>query len=297
MLPSSTPIRSVAAAGATIIIAGGGFTAAQAATDSGAADGGSASTAALPAPHLGPTAAQISAAARDLGVSATALRAAIQSARTAPRSGTRPDRGDHAAALARELGVKTADVRKILEADRPARSGDGSRPDRRPDHSDLIAALAKGLDVSEAKVRAAVNALATEHRAEHEAREDAFYGAIARTLEVDADDVEKAFADAGIHAGGPGGHAHGGPGGHAHGGPGGHGHGGTGAGETPLTGTTADRVRRAAVPRVSGTVVRVETDRGGVYEAHIRKSDGTDVEVNVNRDFEVTAVEEHPGRP
>ncbi|CAA9474982.1 MAG: hypothetical protein AVDCRST_MAG65-1055, partial [uncultured Solirubrobacteraceae bacterium] len=43
MLPSSTPIRSVAAAGATIIIAGGGFTAAQAATDSGDADGGSAS--------------------------------------------------------------------------------------------------------------------------------------------------------------------------------------------------------------------------------------------------------------
>ena len=39
----------------------------------------------------------------------------------------------------------------------------------------------------------------------------------------------------------------------------------------------------------------VETDEGGVYEAHIRKSDGTEVEVKVDKAFNVTAVDEHEG--
>jgi uncharacterized membrane protein YkoI len=69
------------------------------------------------------------------------------------------------------------------------------------------------------------------------------------------------------------------------------------AGETALTGSTADKVKAAALARVDGTVLRVETDAGGVYEAHIRKADGTEVEVKVNRDFEVTAVEAHRGGP
>src|SRR6478672_12376769 len=44
-------------------------------------------------------------------------------------------------------------------------------------------------------------------------------------------------------------------------------HGG-GNGETPLTGTTADQVRAAALAKVPGaTVDRIETDNGGVYEA------------------------------
>jgi hypothetical protein len=33
-----------------------------------------------------------------------------------------------------------------------------------------------------------------------------------------------------------------------------------GSGETPLTGTTKDKVQEAALARVSGTVLRVETD-------------------------------------
>lgn len=40
-------------------------------------------------------------------------------------------------------------------------------------------------------------------------------------------------------------------------------------------------------------MLRVETDRRGIYEAHIRKADGTEVEVAVNRQFKVTAVEAH----
>ena len=100
MLPSSPRVRYVAATGATIIVSGGAFTAAQAATDPGATSTAAAdANTARPAPYGGPTAAQLSAAAKDLGVSTTALRAAIQSARPARPSGTRPGRGDHAAAL------------------------------------------------------------------------------------------------------------------------------------------------------------------------------------------------------
>jgi hypothetical protein len=63
-----------------------------------------------------------------------------------------------------------------------------------------------------------------------------------------------------------------------------------GAGETPLTGATKDKVQAAALAKVDGTVLRVETDAGGVYEAHIRKADGTEVEVKVDKSFAVTAV-------
>ena len=87
------------------------------------------------------------------------------------------------------------------------------------------------------------------------------------------------------HRGGPG---------DRRGGPGRHGN------ETALTGDTADKVKAAALAKVPGaTVLRVETDadHGSPYEAHLRKSDGTEVEVLVNKDFEATAVNEHRGRP
>ena len=69
--------------------------------------------------------------------------------------------------------------------------------------------------------------------------------------------------------------------------------------QTQLTGDTADKVKGAALAKVpGGTVLRVETDadHGSPYEAHVRKSDGTEVEVLVNKDFEATAVNEmrHP---
>jgi hypothetical protein len=65
--------------------------------------------------------------------------------------------------------------------------------------------------------------------------------------------------------------------------------------EQPLTGDTADKVKAAAEAKVSGgTVERVETDvdHGSPYEAHVRKSDGAELEVLVNKDFQVTAVNE-----
>jgi hypothetical protein len=62
--------------------------------------------------------------------------------------------------------------------------------------------------------------------------------------------------------------------------------------EQPLSGDVAAKVRAAALARVSGTVERVETnvDSSAPYEVHIRKADGTEVEVQVNKDYTVAAV-------
>ena len=77
----------------------------------------------------------------------------------------------------------------------------------------------------------------------------------------------------------------------------GHGRGHGGAGETPLTGTTAAKVKAAALKAVpGGTVLRVETDSdGSPYEAHVRKADGTEVVVKVDKSFNVTGIEEGHG--
>ena len=63
--------------------------------------------------------------------------------------------------------------------------------------------------------------------------------------------------------------------------------------EVLLTGDTAAKVKAAALAKVPGaTVERVETDadHGSPYEAHLRKSDGTELEVLVDKSFTVTAV-------
>jgi uncharacterized membrane protein YkoI len=69
--------------------------------------------------------------------------------------------------------------------------------------------------------------------------------------------------------------------------------------ETLLTGDTAAKVKAAALAKVSGgTIERVETDadHGSPYEAHVRKADGTQLEILVDKDFQVTAVNtmQHP---
>jgi hypothetical protein len=69
---------------------------------------------------------------------------------------------------------------------------------------------------------------------------------------------------------------------------------GHGPDETLLTGTTASKVRAAALKAVPGaTVIRLETDSdGSPYEAHLKKSDGTFVTVKVDKNFNVTDTEE-----
>jgi hypothetical protein len=69
--------------------------------------------------------------------------------------------------------------------------------------------------------------------------------------------------------------------------------------EQALSTDVAAKVRDAALAKVSGgTIERVETDvdHGSPYEAHVRKSDGTELEVLVNKSFQVTAVNnmQHP---
>jgi hypothetical protein len=74
--------------------------------------------------------------------------------------------------------------------------------------------------------------------------------------------------------------------------PGGH-VGANGKTEAALPPDVAAKVKAAALAKVSGgTVERVETDvdHGSPYEAHVRKADGTELEVLVNTDFQVTAV-------
>ncbi len=72
-----------------------------------------------------------------------------------------------------------------------------------------------------------------------------------------------------------------------------------GKAEEALAGTTAAKVRAAALAKVPGTVDRVETnvDGSAPYEAHITKADGTQVEVQVAQDFSVAAVNAMPGHP
>ena len=66
-----------------------------------------------------------------------------------------------------------------------------------------------------------------------------------------------------------------------------------------LTGTTATKVRDAALAKYPGaTIQRVETDSDGVYEAHIVTADGQQVIVQVGKDFSVTGTDTGgPGAP
>ncbi|MFL5851609.1 MAG: hypothetical protein ACJ77G_03900 [Solirubrobacteraceae bacterium] len=67
--------------------------------------------------------------------------------------------------------------------------------------------------------------------------------------------------------------------------------------EQALSSDVAKKVAAAALAKVKGTVERTETDadHGSPYEAHIRKSDGTEVEVQVGSDYTVSAVNEMGG--
>jgi hypothetical protein len=61
------------------------------------------------------------------------------------------------------------------------------------------------------------------------------------------------------------------------------------AGETPLTGTTAAKVKAAALAKYPGaTIERLETDSDGVYEAHVTTKAGKEIIVQVGKTFAVT---------
>jgi len=73
-----------------------------------------------------------------------------------------------------------------------------------------------------------------------------------------------------------------------------------GPNETLLTGDTATKAKDAALAAVPGaTVIRVETDSSGAgtYEAHLKKSDGTEVTVLMDSSFKVTSTVDGFGGP
>ena len=66
--------------------------------------------------------------------------------------------------------------------------------------------------------------------------------------------------------------------------------------EELLTGDTASKVEAAALAAYPGaTVLRLETDSDGVYEAHLVAADGSRVTVEVGEDFVVTGTEQGGG--
>jgi uncharacterized membrane protein YkoI len=71
------------------------------------------------------------------------------------------------------------------------------------------------------------------------------------------------------------------------------GHTANGKTESLLTGDAATKAKAAAETAVpGGTVQRVENDaEGATYEAHVKKSDGTEVTVKMDANFKVTGVE------
>jgi uncharacterized membrane protein YkoI len=75
--------------------------------------------------------------------------------------------------------------------------------------------------------------------------------------------------------------------------------GSNGTTETLLTGDTAAKAKAAALAAVpGGTVERVENDaEGATYEAHMTKSDGTQVTVKMDANFTVTGTESGHGNP
>ena len=76
------------------------------------------------------------------------------------------------------------------------------------------------------------------------------------------------------------------------------GHTANGITEELLTGDTAASVTSAAQAAVpDGTIDRVENDaEGATYEAHMTKADGSHVTVKLDASFNVTGIEDGPGR-
>jgi len=68
--------------------------------------------------------------------------------------------------------------------------------------------------------------------------------------------------------------------------------------EKLVTGTNLTTLTAAAQKAVPGaTIIRVETDAGdGVYEAHMKKADGSLVTVKFDKDLKVTKVEQGMGQ-
>jgi uncharacterized membrane protein YkoI len=165
-----------------------------------------------------------------------------------------------------------------------------TRPVRTPETPLTGETLAKASAAALAKVGGTVDAATTEN-------DGTITGAAYEVHVTKADGshvtviLDAGYAVLGVQTGG----AHGGRG-HGPGGPGGH-------GETPLTGDTAAKAKAAAVAKTGGTADFASTENdgtlaGAAYEVHVTKADGTHVEVILDTNFAVLAVnakqQQHP---
>ena len=148
----------------------------------------------------------LSGLADDLGVTEAQLEQALTELRDAHSDG----RVEHAAALAKALGIDQAKVEAALAGLAP---GDG----RRGRWVDPVSALADALGIEEPKVEAAFEQLHEQRAAEMEAKRAQFAQELAAKLDISAEKVTEALDDGPF--GGPG-HGPRGPGGPGHGSPG-----------------------------------------------------------------------------
>src|SRR3954452_18103227 len=62
-----------------------------------------------------------------------------------------------------------------------------------------------------------------------------------------------------------------------------------GSKETPLTGKLTDKIRDAALAKVpAGAIVGVESERGGSYEASVRRANGAYVDFELSKSLKVS---------
>jgi hypothetical protein len=66
--------------------------------------------------------------------------------------------------------------------------------------------------------------------------------------------------------------------------------------ERPITGTALDRARAAALAHTPGRVTATEAgDEEGAYEVEVTRTDGSQVDVHLDRDFGVIGAESENG--
>lgn len=162
-----------------------------------------------------------------------------------------------------------------------------ARPARTPETPLTGDTLAKASAAAIAKVGGTVEAATTENAGRvtgaayevHVTKADGSHVTVV---------LDKGFAVLSVETGVPHGGPGGGPGGPS-GGPGGH-------GETPIAGDAAANAKAAAVAKVGGTADFASTENdstlaGAAYEVHVTKADGSHVEVVLDQDFNVLAVD------
>jgi uncharacterized membrane protein YkoI len=187
------------------------------------------------------------------------------------------------------LGLGGAAIAGAADTSSSSASGTGSSQTRPPRPEALSSAVAAKVKAAALKKVSGATVLRTEAGGPYASAYHAHIKKSDGTLAVVL--VNKDFEATAVQADrgrGRGGKPGGGPGGRG------------GAGETPLTGETKRKVEAAAKAELPGaTIVRTETnnDSSAPYESHVRKSDGTEVEVLVSKDFKVVDVRERSDRP